>query len=138
MKKSFILLVILTFHLLCSTTMSGLFPSYWVYIINNLPANSNSLQVHCQSKDNDLGMRTLQTNQEFNWFFRVNFIGTTLFFCHFYWNTKNISFAVYDSRLDSYCSTALQDNYCYWSVRADGFHISNDEMTWIEINNWPS
>ncbi|KAL7213629.1 hypothetical protein ACSBR2_016208 [Camellia fascicularis] len=119
--------------------MSGLsndlFPSYWVYIINNLSFNSNPLRVRCQSKDNDLGLRKLQTSQEFNWFFRDNFIGTTLFFCHFYWNTKNTSFGVYDGRLDPYYSTALQDNYCCWSVRSDGFYLSNDEMTWTKINN---
>ncbi|GMP55427.1 hypothetical protein CsSME_00020245 [Camellia sinensis var. sinensis] len=141
MKKSFIPLAILTFHLFCSTTMGDLFhdffPSYVVHIINNLPTNSAPLQVCCQSKDDDLGIQTLGNGEDFNWKFAINFTGTTLFFWHFYWDTKDISFDVFDSQLDSYCySPSTQDNYYYWSVKADGFYISNGVTAFTKINNW--
>ncbi|THG16906.1 S-protein homolog 5-like [Camellia sinensis] len=140
MKKSFIPLIILAFHLLCSTTMGGdaLFPTYEVHIINDLPTNSHFfLLVRCQSKDDDFGMHKLESGEEFYWRFKPNIIKTTLFFCHFYWDTKDAIFNVYDRKLDDdYC---YKFNTCYWSVRDDGFYFSGDntaEATWLKFNDW--
>ncbi|CAL5419849.1 unnamed protein product [Camellia sinensis] len=142
MKKTFIPWIIFTFHLLllCSTTMGGdaLFPTYEVHIINDLPTNSHFfLLVRCQSKDDDFGMHKLESGEEFYWRFKPNIIKTTLFFCHFYWDTKDAIFNVYDRKLDDdYC---CKFNTCYWSVRDDGFYFSGDntaQATWSKFNDW--
>ncbi|CAL5416646.1 unnamed protein product [Camellia sinensis] len=126
--------------LLCSTTMGGdaLFPTYEVHIINDLPTNSHFfLLVRCQSKDDDFGMHKLESGEEFYWRFKPNIIKTTLFFCHFYWDTKDAIFNVYDRKLDDdYC---YKFNTCYWSVRDDGFYFSGDntaQATWSKFNDW--
>ncbi|KAL7184248.1 hypothetical protein ACSBR2_026407 [Camellia fascicularis] len=108
-----------------------------VHIINSLPANDDHLQVRCQSKDDDLGMHTLTNGQEFNWKFHLNFQGSTLFFCHFYWDTKDISFDVYNRHIYPSCGT-LESHVlnCYWSVRSDGFYLSDDNYSWKMINKW--
>ncbi|KAL7177393.1 hypothetical protein ACSBR2_030700 [Camellia fascicularis] len=103
----------------------ALFPTYEVHIINDLPTNSHFfLLVRCQSKDDDFGMHKLESGEEFCWRFKPNIIKTTLFFCHFYWDTKDAIFNVYDRKLDDdYC---YKFNTCYWSVRDDGFYFSGD------------
>ena len=89
-----------------------------------------------KSKDDDLGTHTLRTGQEFNWEFTPNFFGRTLFFCHFYWDTKDKSFAVFDNRLSYLCSKTFNSN-CYWVVKPDGFYLSNNAGSLgSKINTW--
>ncbi|KAL7175046.1 hypothetical protein ACSBR2_028782 [Camellia fascicularis] len=117
--------------------MGGIFPSFVIHIINNLPTNSEPLRLRCQSKDTDFGMHTLVNGQEFSWKFIPNAIPTTLYFCHFYWTTKDRVFAVYDNRIDSLCDThTFKDKNCYWSVRSDGFYFRNDKTNYKKINDW--
>ncbi|KAE8652322.1 hypothetical protein Csa_021997, partial [Cucumis sativus] len=52
-----------------------------IHIVNGLTKNQN-LFVHCQSKDDDLGKINLSVGKEFNWSFKVNFWGTSLFWCY--------------------------------------------------------
>ena len=57
------------------------------------------LQFRCQSGDDDLGYHTLNTMEECHFSFTVDFWDNTLFFCHFYWNSKDLSFVVFDTSL---------------------------------------
>ncbi|KAE8646228.1 hypothetical protein Csa_016294 [Cucumis sativus] len=53
---------------------------YYVHVVNGL--SNYDLGVHCQSKDNDLGYQHLiNRGDDFQWNFKVNIFGTTLFWC---------------------------------------------------------
>ncbi|KAL7175052.1 hypothetical protein ACSBR2_028788 [Camellia fascicularis] len=98
MSKFFLLLVILAFHSVGTTLCEKQIISHHqliqqvelaeVHVISNVP---NPLRVRCQSKDNDFGMHTLNNGQDFFWRFRPRH---TLFFCHFYWGSKDKMFDV--------------------------------------------
>lgn len=128
-------LVILTFCL-ASPTLG--YSKTGVHVTSRLPNYPAPLQVRCQSGDNDLGMHTLRTNEELTWRFTPNIWQTTLFFCHFYWGSKNRSFAVYNNRLRrDYCHNRAS-RVCdyYWLAKEDAFFISTDNQTWEKVNNW--
>ncbi|KAG5538572.1 hypothetical protein RHGRI_019227 [Rhododendron griersonianum] len=67
-----------------------------VHIISGVPS---ALRVQCKSKDDDIGTHTLSNGEEFSWRFKPNIFRTTLFYCYFFWEEKQKSFAVYDARL---------------------------------------
>jgi hypothetical protein len=45
----------------------------------------NNFNVHCKSKDDNLGDRVIHNNEYYYGEFRPNIWGTTLFFCHISW-----------------------------------------------------
>lgn len=116
---------------------------YEVHVINKLPPNSPPLQVHCASKDQELGNIILPIDEDFNWSFCEKTFTDILYFCHFWWDSKDRSFAVYDDPI--YCVhhgpnlNILQ--YCKWEVREDGFYLeqydaSNETYYMYRINMW--
>ncbi|KAI3469982.1 hypothetical protein Pfo_026645 [Paulownia fortunei] len=93
-----------------------------INIYSDLPKNSSSLILHCASKDDDIGKHILYPGQVFSWHFRNNFFATTLFFCHFWWGSKQKSIVVFKGNWD-------RDNYYHtysYSVNSDGIYLSND------------
>ncbi|OIT26808.1 hypothetical protein A4A49_56405, partial [Nicotiana attenuata] len=98
---------------------------YEVHIINQLPSDSPQLQIHCASKDNDLGYNNVAVNEDFNWSFCESEFVNTLFFCHFWWGSEERRFNVFD---DPYYCVSDQKvynylMYCKWEVRPDGFYL---------------
>ncbi|CAN4120685.1 unnamed protein product [Withania somnifera] len=96
-----------------------------VHVINKLPSYSPKLQIHCASKDNDLGCHNLTVNQDFNWSFCESFLDKILFFCHFWWGLKEKKIVVFN---DPYsCVIGSRNQYvltnCKWVVRSDGFYL---------------
>jgi len=84
-------------------------------ITNNLEGKED-LNIHCQSKDNDLGLHLLHINQTFNWSFRTNLLGGTLFFCSFQWgNGSLLHFDVYQQSRD-----IKFGRICHWYIHKDG------------------
>ncbi|KAI8560833.1 hypothetical protein RHMOL_Rhmol04G0286500 [Rhododendron molle] len=129
-RFSLLLLLILTF--LSGHTISK--PDTCVHIISRIP---NELLLRCQSADDDLGNHTLSTGEEFKWNFHPNFFGTTLFFCHFYWGSKDKSVVTYDNNIDwKYCHETSNYYNCYWEARPDGFYASGDQKSWKLLNKW--
>ncbi|XP_048325942.2 self-incompatibility protein S1-like [Ziziphus jujuba] len=68
---------------LCMSQTQALFDSTTVHIFNGL--KNESLEAHCQSKDDDLVIEQIEVGGDFNWHFRTNFFKTTLFFCNLKW-----------------------------------------------------
>ncbi|KAK6144762.1 hypothetical protein DH2020_021582 [Rehmannia glutinosa] len=94
--------------------------NFSIYVINNLPPNTEPLRLHCASKDNDLGIQTLRINQEFEFeFCLVPFI--TLFFCRFQWGLLDKGFDVFDAK-----HIPCTHHKCYWSARTDGIYFLQD------------
>lgn len=134
MSKVLCSLLIISSHF--SSTISKkterLFPRFQLYVINELP---DELRVHCASKDDDLGYHTLQRDENIHWSFRENFWGTTLFFCHFWWGSRDKAFDVFTGGDQS------DVIIIGWVVKEDGFYIGYNHMppdanTLIKIHNW--
>ncbi|XAR62735.1 hypothetical protein NMG60_11017596 [Bertholletia excelsa] len=106
-----------------------------MYVINRIPS---SIQVRCQSKDTDLGLQTLQTNQQLHWSFHINIFETTLYFCHFYWGANDAFFDVFTHRFSNrHCVVVFAQEYnCTWEAREDGFYVSNGSGNFTKIFDW--
>jgi hypothetical protein len=81
------------------------------------------IQVHCQSRDTDLGLQTLVPNQTWGFGFKINFFGTTLFFCSFVSSntgTQSTSFETFGDDV----RTKVPCVHCVWTVRPEGFYVN--------------
>ncbi|XP_073282875.1 S-protein homolog 2-like, partial [Primulina huaijiensis] len=115
-KTILFLVLMLASHLPNSEARICVFTDdYTIYVANKLPPNSDPLQIHCASKNNDLGFHNLTTNQEFNWSFCTRVFGRTLFFCHFWWGKKDVQFDVFKDSWAKRCS----GDQCYWAAKSD-------------------
>ncbi|KAG2404320.1 S-protein-like protein [Vigna angularis] len=101
-----------------------------VEITNSLEGKEN-LNIHCKSKDDDLGFHLLPINQSFQWSFRPHFLGKTLFFCSFQWgNDPLLHFDAYDEPRDiDLCSN------CHWYIKKDG-PCRYEEPTYRKCYKW--
>lgn len=85
----------------------------YVAITNGI-VNMN-LSVHCKSKDHDLGVQVLPTNQTFEFTFWTNSWGSTRFWCSFSWADQFKYFDIFVQRRD-----AVECNHCSWSINPAG------------------
>ena len=89
-----------------------------VRIYNDLDEDLQ-LTVHCKSKDDDLGTHVVTFFIHYQWKFRINFEGTTRFWCEMSWKNGSGTFDIFVSERDNQkrCTTK-----CYWRVGKDGVH----------------
>ena len=80
--------------------------------ITNDLGSGLDLNLHCQSDDDDLGTHVLAPDQFFEFRFRPNFWGTTLYFCKFWWGGESHWFNIYVEKRD----TSRCDSKCWWMV----------------------
>ncbi|KAK9671942.1 hypothetical protein RND81_12G065500 [Saponaria officinalis] len=113
---------------------------YYVYIDNKITTYKNTVGIRCQSGDEDIGFKYLKDNDDkYNFNFRLNFWGTTLYFCHFYWGRSDFSYVVFDMGSYEEC----RDGASYWEIREDGLYSrcykggSGGKYTWKKRHNWP-
>lgn len=92
---------------------------YHVYIINNL-GEPNILTVHCQSKDDDLGIHNIPYGRNFNWKFNINFTRNTLFYCDMNWGNVKGHFDIFVAKRDLH---RCVDDKCYWRVDRDALYL---------------
>ncbi|WMV51952.1 hypothetical protein MTR67_045337, partial [Solanum verrucosum] len=103
-------------------------PRFEVHINNTLPTNSNPLKLRCKSADDDLGDRVLYTNQEMEFHFNEHFLGGTLYFCHFYWDSKNTSHDIFNDKIADKCGLESIDAIGTLKVQEDGFYFNSQEL----------
>ncbi|XP_054805874.1 S-protein homolog 2-like [Prosopis cineraria] len=73
------------------------------------------LTVHCKQKGEDLGEHLLHPNETYEFTFRPNFWGTTLYFCRFYWTGASNWLVVFSMQRDhDKCPVG-----CFWKIRQD-------------------
>ncbi|XP_073304672.1 S-protein homolog 5-like [Primulina huaijiensis] len=111
------------------------FPKGHVYIADKLPPDLPYLDLHCKSKDDDLGKQTLTIDGIFHFSFCENPF-STVFYCQFWWNGKTVGFNVYEWDMAKYYCKFYD---CYYEARADGIYFSGyypprDMMKWAD---WP-
>lgn len=119
---------------------AGLVPRVGVRITNTL---SNTLDVHCKSKDNDLGPHHLNKTQYVEWHFTPNIFGRTLFWCNFEDGFRSKSIDVYNEKKYGDCPIyhPAYSMICYWEVRDDGFYFNhypspNPPTPWQKEADW--
>ncbi|XP_022991767.1 S-protein homolog 74-like [Cucurbita maxima] len=113
---------------------------YYVHVANGL--STLPLTVHCQSKDDDLGIHHLPNRgDDFQWNFKVNFWGTTLFWCRLERPDAYVTFETFwpeskNTWLRDRCRNGTQGT-CLWIAKDDGIYLfnfpaNNDEL----IHKW--
>ncbi|XP_050213675.1 S-protein homolog 5-like [Mercurialis annua] len=120
-KKECIVLLMFMF-LLSSSDVLGR-KRVRVIIINGVNSD-NPLSLHCKSGDDDFGGKVLEYNQSFQFSFRPNIFGKTVFRCNFQvnnilWADKyynlNQTTDVYGGKTDG-----LKCGSCYWEINQMG------------------
>lgn len=86
-----------------------------VRVTNKLSGNSD-LQIHCKSKNEDLGVHVIPNQGLYETKIKTDFWGKTLYFCGFVWNNKLHWFDIYDYQRDKPdCAY-----FCWWTVQETG------------------
>ncbi|XP_022143694.1 S-protein homolog 1-like [Momordica charantia] len=114
----------------CSTLASSAWPSWptWhVNIVNELNSEQ-TLFVHCQSKDDDLGEHNISVGTQYSFAFKDNIWGTTLFWCYLRKpNNSHADFDVYwvDNGKGYWLYTRCNWKTCIWIAKDDGIYIKD-------------
>ncbi|PIA33708.1 hypothetical protein AQUCO_04000043v1 [Aquilegia coerulea] len=131
----FILVVVIQMH----SSYSGFVVNMkrHVSIANGL-GPSNTLTVHCRSKDTDLGERNVAYGQTYEWTFRDNLLESTLYWCCMWWYNHHElvwgNFEVHHASSDghTYCQNIVkraQWDGLYYQL-PDKFH------NWVKKYEW--
>ncbi|KAE9613635.1 putative plant self-incompatibility S1 [Lupinus albus] len=94
------------------------FPQVTTVSVMNELGNDFTLFLHCKSKDDDLGVHAVANGQAQTWSFRLNVIGTTLFWCNIKWSNTTKNVEIYNAATDD----AQCLSQCRRSVRQDGIY----------------
>ncbi|CAN1785277.1 S-protein homolog 2 [Linum perenne] len=87
------------------------------------------LKIHCKSKDDDLGIQTLERHGSFEFKFRPQFLGRSWFYCSMDWGEDGLHwFDIYISKRDEARCTV-----CQWYVKSNGlcYHTQNYEQCYL-------
>ncbi|OIS98950.1 hypothetical protein A4A49_60826, partial [Nicotiana attenuata] len=98
-----------------------------VHILDALQTNDVPLNLQCQSKDDDFGIKTPKVGDDFH----LNVFGSTRFYCHFwlgnYGSAKTQFFDVFNKQISQGCGRINgngNDYECFWRVQEDGFFFA--------------
>uniref|UniRef100_M1DEZ0 S-protein homolog n=2 Tax=Solanum TaxID=4107 RepID=M1DEZ0_SOLTU len=95
-----------------------------VHIVDGIEKQTPPLKFHCASRDDDLGWHYPHLGSDFTFSFRPSVFSETVFFCHFFWGSKDSAFEVY--RDSGACGKeGIDTGTCYWLVKEDGFYFAN-------------
>ncbi|KAL0560356.1 hypothetical protein IC582_000757 [Cucumis melo] len=109
-----------------STAVPLPLPKWHIHVVNGL--RNQTLFVHCKSKDDDLGNHTLSTKgQEVQWTFKVNFFGTTLFWCYLKKPNFYVAFeSFWVEKTHPWLTSRCFDKNCIWIAKDDGIYLRNN------------
>lgn len=85
-----------------------------------------------------MDFRNIIPNQQFEWSFREKYLSKTLFCCHFWWDSKQKAFEVFNvfngciknSQLDP------RTHLCKWTVTDAGFFLEDDRSKKYLAYSW--
>lgn len=117
-------------ELICGCTIVK---GYRVHVVNSLPDNSNLLNVHCKSKNDDLGVHTFGVGQQYSFHFCESFFKNTLFACHLQWGTRSVGFEGFSSKGPNDCPSGN----CFWVAKSDGIYYGDiDPISLTKKYDW--
>ncbi|XP_008458671.1 S-protein homolog 1-like [Cucumis melo] len=107
----------------------------WQVTIINYQINA-SLEVHCKSKDDDLGVHVIQNEGErYSWGFKENWLQTTKFWCNFQSRLGHASFEVFWPETGTWLSDRCSNSNCVWVASNDGFSLLNGPAKTLEFQH---
>lgn len=84
--------------------------------------NQKTLQIHCKSKDDDLGVHQLMPGEFYHFHFLPRaffpFFGSTLFFCGFVFDNTLHWYNIYDQLRDR--KRCPDTGNCFWLIKETG------------------
>lgn len=100
--------------------------------VKNFLRGDLDLTVHCKSADDDLGVQMLRHGDSYQFHFRPNIWGSTLFFCFFGWTGEYHYYDIYvQDRDQSRCIV------CVWGIIQEGPCMLNPETgTYNLCDRW--
>nr|CAA06689.1 self-incompatibility [Papaver nudicaule] len=97
--------------------------------VMNRRGNGKTVEIHCQSGDDDLGNHVVPDGQEVNFSFRESFLENTRFWCDVQWsNEVKYHFDAYWSDRDRLGRCLSQ---CLWTMMEDGLYgYDQEKQVW--------
>ncbi|CAN0897802.1 S-protein homolog 1 [Linum grandiflorum] len=100
----------------------AIIPYRHVHIVNQFEINLETLFVHCQSKDDDLGFHYIDFGTEFTWKFRPTLLGRTQFWCYVApKRDKEIVYKAYWE--DNHDNDRQYMDHVRWVAKEDGLYL---------------
>ena len=120
LRRIELLLMVLILSVFSFNTGAGIFEGKRVFVeIFNDLGEGEDLTVHCKSGDKDLGVQFIKYPNGFYQFnFRTDFWGSTLFFCGFRWPSSGSALHWFD--IFVYKRDHDQCSNCFWKIKPDG------------------
>ncbi|KAF8092531.1 hypothetical protein N665_0412s0025 [Sinapis alba] len=103
---------------------------------NSLTHSESTLNVHCKSRDNDLGDHIVKfKDPAYNFSFHDSVIFTTKFVCSLYWSRDNL---VYHQKFTAYIGAAIyRCGALYtWNAQDDALYLSKDRKPEKFMYDW--
>ncbi|XP_018474314.2 S-protein homolog 3-like [Raphanus sativus] len=105
---------------IASDVHPNIFSRKSVVRITNRLGDGSTLNLHCKSPNDDLGLQILAQHKFWSFTFRPNIWGTTYFTCHFTWpQGHSTHFDIYDDIRDG-VNRRTPCIYCFWDISKDG------------------
>lgn len=133
----FFILTFIVFNLLYFTNGCVFTRGYNIHMITEI--TYDNVEVHCKSKDDDLGVHVLNfSNLEYGWSFCENVFYSTLYYCHFSRLMTEQTFDVFNRTMFIACYQGYSDgNTCHWGIKKDGFYFFDlHNQVWVKQYDW--
>ena len=142
-RRSLSLVFIFFVAFLCMVKVvsgSGCFwSSGWFINVANLIGKEKVL-VHCRSKENDIGEKTIGWNESVHWQFCENIVSpSSLYYCHFYLGNREQTFDVFNGVMKHDCVEKEKKDFwrCTWLLKSDGFYfVDRTSGTPIQVKKY--
>ena len=117
----FVLVLLYAFAI---SSSSSIIPEikHHVRITNNF--KNKPFDYHCKSRDDDLGFRTLQPKEEWEFTFGLSWLHPTFFNCYFSYEHFSSTFDVYSR----YLKQEVGGSKFFWTVQEDGFYLYHPKL----------
>ncbi|KAG5589223.1 hypothetical protein H5410_039737 [Solanum commersonii] len=125
-KVQLSLLVLFVINIVMLTNASFWNPAITETFTSAISQSTPLLDVHCQSKDNDLGIRTLKSGDKFDFSFHRTLLDTTHFYCKFTWGANTTTFDVYYKHKSpcKYTGVIATDLCCTWMIEDNAIYLA--------------
>ncbi|XP_007049876.2 PREDICTED: uncharacterized protein LOC18612855 [Theobroma cacao] len=109
-----------------------MYKTWHIHAVNGM-SHEKILFLHCKSGDNDLGIHNLTAGTEFNWKFKPQILGKTLFWCYMAWGNVHASFKVFWDDNDLFYRCNWKN--CIWTAKDDGVYLKNIPENYDEFRH---
>ncbi|XP_051116123.1 self-incompatibility protein S1-like [Andrographis paniculata] len=138
-KKGVPLLVLLVCNIFTVVSPCGFLSKRFVVHIVNHVSTQESISVHCNSPDHDIGTHTVLPNDDFNFSFCTRFLGT-------YWYCDiarvdapglHVKIEAFTPKFNGQYLCGKSSRQCYWAVNPDGIFFGKDLQKMEKKYDWP-